>query len=377
MCNSMSKNTNIANGMDELFMNNSNVHKYALLWASRFYTLLNNIMGNISHEVIINDYPNTLYFIKNYINYFGEYGVYKKDLEVLNIKQLYRGVSNNFIVQNININNCFISTTWKHYVAQKFANHLGSIMIFKVDDLPSNIPFVVIDDLNEGEIVFLPGNITSNNADILIPRFTNMLKHVYISKYKPNKKLIQLYIDTQIGGKIKKQLYNNIQILENEIYTKRLVNNKRDNTYTNFILSQLSPYLNEIPNISLAGKQIVFYRAIKGRDIDVLDRLDIPNREDEIYNFFNIRVKQCEEIFTNITNLMPEVKELRKILTDKEKLGSYNIYMAIYNKKSNIVEEVYYGIFKFMYSELYININRIDEIISTILNTNITYNIYI
>lgn len=368
MCNIMSKNTNIANGMDELFMDNSNVHKYALLWASRFYTHLNNIMSNISHEVIINDYPNTLYFIKNYINYFGEYGIYKKDLEGLNIKQLYRGVSNNFIVTNTNTNNCFISTTWQHEIAQKFANHLGSIMIFKVKDLPSNIPFVVIEDLGESEIVFLPGTISSNIADILIPRFTgNILKHVYISKYKPNKKLIQLYIDTQRGGKIKKQLQNNIQTLEN----------KRIHNYTHFIFSQLSPYLNEIPNISLAGKQIVFYRAIKDRDVDILDRLDIPAKEDEIYDFFNTRVKHCEEIFINITNLMPEVKELRKTLTDKEKLGSYNIYMAIYNKKSNIVEEVYYGIFKFMYSELYINTNRTDEIISAILNTNITYNTYI
>jgi hypothetical protein len=86
-------------------------------------------------------------------------------------------------------------------------------------------------------------------------------------------------------------------------------------------------------------------------------------------------MKFYDDIYDNITNLMPEVQDIRNILRDnnstisiddrlkhRDKLASYNISLALYNPVTREVEDFNYGTFKFMEEELHIKNDRNAEI---------------
>jgi hypothetical protein len=227
---------NVKDDIDRTFVDNEDVHKYALLWASKFYTRISKIMRSKTPDEIVEKYPYALYFIKNYIKYFYKYGYYKRHLESKDIKVLYRGLSGDFPYSTSFNENSFISTTWKKEVAEKdFAKDGGIMCIFRVADLPDDVPFVIIDNntdemCNESEIVLLPGTITIKPNDGLIKSFRDVkLKHVFECNYTPDvrniKKLLGLKT-THTGG-----------------FSSVIKQKSKHIDYTKFILSEIQQLL--------------------------------------------------------------------------------------------------------------------------------------
>jgi hypothetical protein len=338
--------------------------KFVKLWSAKLYLNITNIMRYVSPDEIICDYPYAFYFIHNLIEYFYKHGIYKKDLLTNNVKRLYRGIDSRFTMTDKHIEPSFLSTTWKLKVAEQFAQTGGTICIYPVEHLPDDIPFVVIDKnlgeyFREEEILFLPGTFHSVSRDDLISKFKNFTlipRYINLTKYVPNRTLIEKYREAkpiQIGGR----------------QTSKLTSKYID--FYSYLSQLFEPFIDTLSVSPSNGKYIIFYRAVIGRPVEIIHFYNIDKTE----SFFTEQVKFYDDIYDNITSLMPEVQDIRKILRDnnstisledklkyRDKLASYNISLALYNPVTREVEDFNYGTFKFMNNELYIKNSRNTEI---------------
>jgi hypothetical protein len=67
-------NTNVGHYLtDEDFAYDQNPHKYAMLWASKFYRVLDSIMRHA--DTIADLPPNTKQFVIDFISYFRSHGL--------------------------------------------------------------------------------------------------------------------------------------------------------------------------------------------------------------------------------------------------------------------------------------------------------------
>jgi hypothetical protein len=155
-------NSNIAASIDSEFIRDKDPKKFVILWTTKFHKKLNKVMRNVDFETIKKDYPYTSFFMTNLIDYFYKYGKYKRDL-IGKTDFLYRGLDKEFSFKEGNIyeENCFMSTSYDSSIAEGFAESKGNILVFDVNKLPYDIPFIIInrqlrEHLNEREILFLP-----------------------------------------------------------------------------------------------------------------------------------------------------------------------------------------------------------------------------
>jgi hypothetical protein len=359
-------NQNIRNAFNEEFIKDTNPHKFAILWAGKFYGKLNKIMYNKSLDEIKNDYPYTFYYIKNFIKYFYTHGFYKKSLIQNKVSLLFRGIKKDFDIKPIYKQNSFMSTSWDFNVAEGFAEDKGSILIFRTKDLPEDIPMVVIDEricdyLNESEILFLP----YCDINTILQKSKNLDKHLketktinyHLGKISYNLSEIKKYIniDKMKGGN------GNIK--------------KKHVPFERFFYDLLKPVAHELPKYTLTNKTVFFYRAIKDRPVQILKNYEcLEETEEGLYRFSKFRLESDVHYYNNITNFIPEVQDLKEYLETnrdfndpvrkqaRDKLDSYNVYVAIYNPILNKIDDLYYGFFKFMYKECGIDSSRDKEI---------------
>ena len=112
-----------------------------------------------------------------------------------------------------------------------------------------------------------------------------------------------------------------------------------------FIKYNLRPYFDNIHVDDVLGKQLVYFRQIIGRKIDILNMYDIPSDYKKLYKFF--RYSECSEErhYNNMVKFMPEVQDLQvnPTLDSDNKIQSYLLHKAIYNPLKKIVEHVYFG----------------------------------
>lgn len=386
-------NNEVFGQLNTEFMENTNSHKYARLWTGKFHKLLNFILRDNDIEVIINKFPATLYFIQQFIKYFKKYGRYKSELQEKNIKYLFRGIArdNNYLefnwgTQTVNDNNIkynndilnensFLSTSKDIIIAEEFASKDGTLFIFNVNDLPDNIPFAkmdknVADYLAENEILCLPYStiyteqITNKNHIKQINKYlkNKQINRFYKCTYKPNynkvSKIITTKSDFNFKEKDKVLLGGNLEMedLTIEQHNARLVD-----------------YFNkQTKNISLEDKYVIFYRAILGRPVEILQAEKTPEDIKEVFKFFRFYINSIEDRFDYITSLIPEVQDIKKLnyhddINLYKKLRSYSVYQAIYNNNTKEVEVLYLGIPNFMNQELGIDLNRNDEIKESIV----------
>ena len=109
--------------------------------------------------------------------------------------------------------------------------------IFRVADLPDDVPFVIIDNntdemCNECEIVLLPGTITIKPNDGLIKSFRDVkLKHVFECNYTPD------------VGNIKKLL--GLKTIHTGGFSRFIKKKSKHIDYTKFILSEIQQLLQQ------------------------------------------------------------------------------------------------------------------------------------
>jgi hypothetical protein len=311
---------------DDKFVGNTNHHKYAILWATNFYKCINYILRNNDVKKIVREFKYTTYFVHKFIKYFFEHGKSARDLQRKTIK-LYRGYDNGFRLTKELNDLGFIATSQQKRIAKKFAGEGGNIIRFNVKDLPDSVRYVVIDeslrdDLFEDEVLFLPGVIYINEKMQV--------------DYKPNMKLIDIFMNQVAplhkgGGGIKRE---------------------------------------SLVNLELKGKKIVWYRAIQGRQVEIINWHNIPQTDKKVYEFFRYTVNRLDSSYENMLKLIPEYVDLqnkrKKSGGDIRKLMSYKVFTAIYNHDTRQVETIRYGVFEEVFQEIF-DTSRTSEVESEIV----------
>jgi hypothetical protein len=328
MTKKIKENSNIKSFLtDDIFKNDKNKHKYIILWASKFYRLINNIMRKYELDTIMNNSKYTRRFVVKMTKYFFSYGV---DAEYLKKKTdtLFRGFDKDFMVPTCYEENGFMSTTFDLSVATRFSGASGNMVTFFVKDLPPDTPFVIIDDtieeyLNEQEVLFLPGTITTQKTSQRIKATYTMHPMFNIIK------------DLTVGG---------------------------------------GPLQLDVPKIDLKGKYIVWWRAIINRQPEVVGRMEMPKDPKAVQSFFMNEVLPYDDKFQVKNNFIPQYKDLKEKcfksgLTEEEMdlYSSYEVYMALYDAKTKSIPTINYGIFDAMFSEELFDISRRKEVEEVIL----------
>jgi hypothetical protein len=298
---------------DEIFVQDDNKHKYAALYASSFFRVINYTLRNFDE---LKEHKYTCKFYLKFIKYFYKHGIYQKDLLLLS-KKLYRGYNNNWVLTETFTDNGFISTSFSKEITTKFASN-GTIITFDVSDLPTNVPFILInhkvaDYLDEEEVVFLPGKININKSGLK-------------ARWKPKLNLIEKCKAKEMqGGRVDKI---------------------------------------KVPKHDLRGRIVVFWRCIEGRYPEILGQFRLQNTHDGVYLDFEKVVYPRWDHLNGVKNFIPEYIDLDKIKNksdvEKSKWWSYTVYMAIFNPKTKQVETLTYGIPEGMFSDI-TNVKEISK----------------
>jgi len=305
---------------DSTFHKDVDPHKYAILYASKFYRVINPYLRDIESHT---KRKYICRFYINFVNYFFEYGKKQSDI-VKRCSKLYRGCPG--LRPSPIVDKAFISTTEDLSVAMRFAKQDGVVITFKTSKLPTNVPYVIIDDsiaeyLFESEILFLPGIIT----------VTKDLKAIYSPL--PNVK----EMCDQIGG----------------------------GAADEFDITNL-----KIPKIDLRDKIVVWYRVIQGRDPDILDVRSLPKTHKGVEMMFRTTIFPHDAYLQDMRTYIPEYIDLRdkkgKTPAECEKVHSYMVHMAIYDPKNNNIDTINYGVFDEVFPEIF-NVSMKDKVETTIL----------
>jgi len=326
--------------LDQDFLGDTNIHKYALLWSSKFYQLINHIMRDVPLEKIITKYPCATYYVREYIKYFYQKGLTRDQL-LQKYTHLYRGVTRDFDITHDYDEKALMSTTFDKRVAKRFAGEDGVVSIFPIESLPENVPYLLIDDqicdyLLESEILFLPGHIR-----------VRLMRNNLLMFYMMNQEMVSAYLNARV---------------------------------TQTDLHQGGGGVPEIE--SLGGYWVVFHREIIGRAPEILCKKHIPHNKKTIQRFFYYNVRRISDSYDQIMNLMPEVQDIKKLINDPikskiispkdesllyQKLFSYYTNIAIYDPYKNMVSTLYYGAPSDLYEEI-TDQTRNQEIIKAILD---------
>lgn len=300
--------------LDSNFKRDKSPHKYAILWASKFYQNVNALMRGYTFDRQLEKYPHGVAYIKHFLGYFDEYGVDKNKVKN-EVRFLFRGIDKRDI-KDVCVDNGFMSTTMSSHIAKKFAGRSGgNIIRFKTQDLQEDIKLVIIDQklapyLFEDEVLFPPGTILQKRHD----KYT----------YKRNDTLIKQYMDhvikVKLGG---------------------------------------APPLSR--DIDLRNKLIVWYRAIEDRPVEILGQMFTPPRHKDVENMLRDDVLPYDRSLQNMTMLIPEVQDILAKTRDPkynddpevdhlaERLETFTVYMAVYNMKLKACDTHHLGLFNHIY----------------------------
>lgn len=317
-------NVIVKSSLTKRFRRNTNPHKYAVLWSSKFYKTINHIMRNNDPHKIISQFKYSAYFIKAFIEYFYTHGSSANEIRKQTLK-LYRGYDDQFKFSDTIRDFGFIATSKKNSVAKEFAGDKGEVIRMKTEYLPDTVPYVIIDEnisehLREEEVLLLPGTLYITTSKKC--------------KYKPNMQLIDIYRNASMAG-----------------------------GGHNMIAADSAM------DIELAGKIIVWYRAIQGRPVEIINWRNIPKSEKKLYKFFRYKVDRLDASYESILRLIPEYVDLvnkpNKSSAETKRMMSYMVFTAIYDPKAKIVETIRYGVFNEVFEEIF-NTSRCGEVEQTI-----------
>lgn len=319
-------NSDIKYYFDTDFMKNPNPHKYAVLWSSKFYRKINEIMRSVRAEVILKDYKYSRYFIKKFVRYFYSHGVQK---DRIGCDIIYRGYNADFRLHNVVADTGFIATSKLEHVAREFAGKKGRVICFDTRSLPHNVPYIVIDervsdDLLEQEVLLLPGTLHISNLVA-----TSNLKSLYI----PNMEFINAFrdIDNSGGGNGDEEM----MVGDAEM------------------------------NLPLEGKVVVWYRAIEGRRVEVMTWYNIPKDENDVMPFFKSVVYKIDDRYRNFMTFIPEYIDLlendNKTLEEIKRMHSFMCHIAIFDPHKRKVDTIRYGVHEKVFGELF-DLSREKEV---------------
>ena len=309
---------------DEHFLTDEDEHKYVTLWTTRFHAHVNNILRKYDYEHLAKHSVWCKKYVEKMLWYFKKYGVSKQDLLQKDVKTLYRGYDNRFVLTREIIDTGFIATSSCKKVAEKFAcldtRHLaGKVIAISVEeDLPSDVVVVIInediaDHLNENEFLLLPGTLS----------FREKFNGNIMYSYKKNEDIEMFFQPRPISKTRKKsQMGGGDDFLSIPIEA----------------------------TTNICGMVVVWWRWIKNRPIQMINWIHLPADEEDIEYFMkNVVFKLDDEYLLHTQYLVPEYQDLKeknmKRTPEEEELyASYAVHMAIYDPKKKKTLTLKYGL---------------------------------
>lgn len=306
-------NTNVGHYLtDDDFAHDPNPHKHAMLWASKFYRVLNNIMRHA--DTIADLPPNTKQFVNDFVSYFRSHGLKKPDIMAL-AKCLYRGIDKTHKLKKHMRDNGFMSTSRSFNIAKKFAGDSGKIIHLKTKDLPDDVPFVRIDEsladyLHEQEILLLPGTLELTIVNKEIRGIYNVRRDIMET------------MKTQQGG-------------------------KTSNTMDTFLMSAHTD-MND-----LKGRIIIWWKHDRKGNAESLNFTKLPNKN--IHDYWKRVVLDIDDYLSSVIQYMSE---------------KTMIYMAILNPKTLEIETLHYGMPRSIFIE-HVDVDKYEKrLIESIIEEN-------
>jgi hypothetical protein len=304
--------------LERTFVRSSDEYKYSKLWSTKFYKQITRIMRLVPISEQLARYPNSIYFIQDFINYFETHG--KTVIDIANQPYLFRGLSGDFIITEKIKDTTFISFTTAEHVAKDFARHDGTIIRMLVIVLSPGSKFITIDNTYENEYVFLPGDLEYDRNN-----------KAY--RYVQNSELINKYRTRAMSGGV-------------------FVNQ-------------------EIPTFKVASCVMIWYRCIMGREAEILGQTIFPENEDESLKKLQ-EILKIDDKYDKMTNMIPEFQDLMKAIGSAQnsqkddlirKLQSYTVFVAIYdnNNNANNIKTLHFGLYPEMFAEMF-DMGRKDEV---------------
>lgn len=320
---------------DEDFKHDQNKHKYIVLWASKFYRTINDLMRTYHIDVLMKSTKYTRHFIKRLVEYFFTHGIYRKDL-IKKGTHLYRGITKEFKLRPHYDEHGFMSTSLDAKVASDFAGTTGKVMSFNTSKLPRDTPFVLIDDtiadhLHEKEVLFLPGTIS---------------------------------VRTNTSGQFKAEYTMEPIILDiwRDIQSTRNGGGSLEATLRLHDFGE---------NIDIRGKYVVWWRAITGRPVEIINYMALPRTKADVETYFRDVVTSFDEELVHKTDFIPAYADLKekganRTSHEDDVFASYRVHMAIYDPKQKTVLTHHYGMMSDIYAEFH-DVSRNDEITAAII----------
>lgn len=116
------------------------------------------------------------------------------------------------------------------------------------------------------------------------------------------------------------------------------------------------PFFDNILPEDVLGTIKIYYRAIRGRPVELLKCIHMPNDYTGLCKYLQFDERYDMRFYEQVTNLTPEVQDLRKMMNSqnlseteeleyKKQIYNYVIFSAIYNKSIGSIVEMYFGEF--------------------------------
>jgi len=274
------------------------------IWTSRQYRNINGLLNKYDIETQYRYFPNLFFWMQEMCAFFINYGITKEDLLKKGIHFLYRGMN----IHQKNKYKGFISTSYQKEIVNRFTHGSGkpTYYIFDVCDLP-DFPVVFIDKItspisNEKEVLLFPGFLTET-GNINNDKWIKVI-------YQPQINIIRPYLEKSTPI-IKPMVYHGGEF-----------------------------------KTPIQGKQLVFYRKIIGRMIDVLVIHDIPRVITDFGEWSLDTIDVPLHHLDQATDMMPEMIDLNRKKDwnedDSRKYLSYQVQIALYNPETKEIDALFF-----------------------------------
>lgn len=333
------------------FLDRSDKHKYARLWAGKAHRKIAAIMRAFPVDVIHDTYPHCFFYIKKFLqimyekepnqnldDYVPAGTITKGILKDAGIQYLYRGISEDTDISNSAIcDPSFISFSIEKEVAVKFARDIGYVFQIAVKDLPEDFRGYSINReidpvFLESEIVLPPGMLSFQYKKTL-PIATN---------YTPNQETIAVYMSKQVA-------------------TPTVVPD-------DFEDGAAKTYKHKMTDSKVAGKTVVFYRAIAGCPIEFKNIYILSKNPATLHKQLEENISKYVDNWNHWNYIIPEYARLRKeawrkdlSLSDRCKVAhvieSYDLHAAVFDEATGTLITPDITISPRMFKELYKDID--------------------
>lgn len=330
-------------GLNAVFFANTNPDKFTLLWASNIHKKINKNMREVPLSFMKEKMPDMCYFLRGFLRNIFERGKTRDELLDMGLKNLYRGTDAMFFPSYEYRG--FTSTSFDRKIAKKFVQESkGSIMKFKITDLPTTVPYLIIDEnvaeyLHENEVLLLPG------------RFS-VLNH-FISNTENGLKQLQFLYEPDIG-------------YINEL-KKMKKSSKRKSSETTHVGGYGAYFSDDYPHIELTKKVVVFWRMLKDGPVDIMRWYVLPNTDNAVIKYFRETLQHVEMYFENTLKYVPEYYELMQYVKEESNyeaspeeyqekftmLRQYDVQEAILDPSTGQVDTIHFGVYRKIYIECY------------------------